>query len=120
MIAVADVEASSLFYQRLLGAASGHGGSEYERLLVDGVLVLQLHQIGLAEHHGRLAESGQPIGNGVALWFEVDEFDGVLSRARGLDAQITADVHLNPNARQREFWIRDLDGYRVVFSEARG
>ena len=41
MIAVTDVERASRWYQRILGATSGHGGSEYEQLLVDGEMVLQ-------------------------------------------------------------------------------
>jgi catechol 2,3-dioxygenase-like lactoylglutathione lyase family enzyme len=36
MIAVRDVEASSRWYQELLGLHSDHGGPEYERLLADG------------------------------------------------------------------------------------
>ena len=41
LIAVRDVEASSCWYQRLLGCRSGHGGPEYEQLVDDGpVLVL--------------------------------------------------------------------------------
>jgi len=43
LIAVRDVEASSRRYQRLLGGESGHGGAEYERLMRDGELLLQLH-----------------------------------------------------------------------------
>jgi catechol 2,3-dioxygenase-like lactoylglutathione lyase family enzyme len=120
MIAVASVEASSRFYQRLLGGASGHGGSEYERILVDGALVLQLHAADVAHHHGPFGEPGGPAGNGVALWFEVVDFDGVVRRVGELEAEIVTDVHVNPNARQREIWIRDPDGYLVVFSEARG
>ncbi|MGI8945417.1 MAG: VOC family protein, partial [Thermoleophilaceae bacterium] len=48
MISVADVEASSRWYQQVLGATSGHGGPEYERLLVDGILIMQLHKLELA------------------------------------------------------------------------
>jgi hypothetical protein len=33
LIAVSDVEASSLWYQRILGCQSAHGGPEYERLV---------------------------------------------------------------------------------------
>jgi hypothetical protein len=43
LIAVTDVEASSLWYQRLLGCQSGHGGSHYEQLLFNGEIVPQLH-----------------------------------------------------------------------------
>ncbi len=118
MIAVASVEASSSFYQRLLGGASGHGGPEYERILVDGTLVLQLHQAEVVHHHGRLGEPGGAAGNGVALWFEVDEFDALVGRVGELEPEIVTDVHVNPNAGQREIWIHDPDGYLVVFSEA--
>ena len=43
LIAVRDVAASSCWYQQLLGCESGHGGPEYERLVKDGELILQLH-----------------------------------------------------------------------------
>jgi hypothetical protein len=47
------------------------------------------------------------VGNGVLLWFEVDDFDAAVARARGLEAPILLDVHRNPNANHRELWIRD-------------
>jgi len=66
MIAVADVEAASRWYQHVLGAASGHGGAEYEQLLVDGQLIMQLHRFEIGHHHGTIGDPGQPTGNGVA------------------------------------------------------
>ncbi|MGH2712615.1 MAG: hypothetical protein ACRDM7_01780 [Thermoleophilaceae bacterium] len=69
MIVVADVEKSSLWYQGVLGATSGHGGPEYEQVLVDGNLIMQLHQLDVAHHHGTIGDPGQPTGNGVAIWF---------------------------------------------------
>ncbi len=118
LIAVADVEASSRWYQRVLDASSGHGGLEYERLLVDGILVMQLHQLQAAHHHGMIGDPELPTGNGVAIWFEVDDFDAVVSRIRGVEAEIVTDVHLNPNAGHREIWVRDPDGYLVVLAES--
>jgi catechol 2,3-dioxygenase-like lactoylglutathione lyase family enzyme len=118
LIAVADVEQASRWYQRVLGAASGHGGPEYERLLVDGSLVMQLHQLSVEHHHGTFAEAGLPIGNGVALWFEADEFGAAVRRIKEAEVEIVTDVHLNPNAGHREIWLRDLDGYLVVLAEA--
>jgi catechol-2,3-dioxygenase len=44
MIAVADVQQASRWYQQVLGAISGHGGPEYEQLMVGGELVMQLHR----------------------------------------------------------------------------
>lgn len=118
MIAVTDVEKAGQWYQRVLGAISGHGGAEYEQLLVDGVMVMQLHRAGLDHHHGPIGDPEQAVGNGVALWFEADDFDSVVRRVREAEAPMVTDVHVNPNAGHREIWIRDLDGYLVVFAEA--
>jgi catechol 2,3-dioxygenase-like lactoylglutathione lyase family enzyme len=117
MIAVADVERASQWYQRVLGATSDHGGSEYERLLVDGELVMQLHRLDEGHHHGTIGDPAQPTGNGVAMWFETDDFDASVRRIRTARAQVVTDVHLNPNAGHREIWIRDVDGYLVVLAE---
>jgi catechol 2,3-dioxygenase-like lactoylglutathione lyase family enzyme len=117
MISVADVEASSRWYQQVLGAASGHGGPEYEQLLVDGCLVMQLHRLEVEHHHGTIGDPGKPVGNGVALWFEAADFDAAVGRIRAAGARIETDVHINPNASHREIWIRDPDGYLVVFAE---
>jgi hypothetical protein len=68
LIAVSDVEASSRWYQRLLGCQSAHGGIEYERLVSNGVLVLQLHRFDVEHHHGRIGDpADKPYGNGVLL-----------------------------------------------------
>jgi hypothetical protein len=40
LICVRDVEASSRWYQRLLGCESAHGGPQYERLVLKGRLIL--------------------------------------------------------------------------------
>lgn len=117
LIAVTNVAAASRWYQQILGAESGHGGDEYERLLVDGTLILQLHRVDVEHHHGGLADAEQPLGNGVAVWFEVDDFDALVARSRQAAAQVQLDVHINPNAGHREIWLRDLDGYLVVFAE---
>jgi hypothetical protein len=64
-----------------------------------------------------IAEPGQPVGNGLAPWFEAADFDAVVGRIRALAVRVESDVHVNPNAGHREIWIRDLDGYLVVFDE---
>jgi catechol 2,3-dioxygenase-like lactoylglutathione lyase family enzyme len=120
MIAVADVEAASRWYQHVLGAASGHGGTDYEQLLVDGQLIMQLHRLEIGHHHGTIGDPGQPVGNGVALWFETNDFDATVQRIRAIGPSIVHDVHLNPNAGHREIWIRDPDNYLVVFAEPYG
>jgi len=114
LIAVRDVPASSRFYAQILDAESAHGGEEYDQLVSDGELILQLHDIEIEDHHGPLASPNVPLGNGALLWFEVSDFDEAVRRARGVDAVVERDVHLNPNARQQEIWLRDPDGYLVV------
>ena len=127
MLMVRDVEASSGWYQRLLGLESDHGGPEYERLLADGALVLQLHHHEVEHHHGLIGDSGSALGNGVLVWFgEVSDFDGVVARAAELQATIKQPVHRNPPEGQgngpghREIWIEDLDGYTVVVASPDG
>lgn len=117
MLVVQDVPASSRWYQAVLGASSGHGGPEYEQLLVDGELVLQLHHLEVDHHHGAMADPDAPRGNGVAVWFEADDFDAAVSRARDAGVTVQTDVHHNPNAGHREIWLRDLDDYLVVIAE---
>jgi predicted enzyme related to lactoylglutathione lyase len=127
MIAVRDVEASSRWYQRLLGLQSDHGGPEYERLLADGVLVLQLHHRDVGHHHGPIGDPDRAVGNGVLLWFgEVTDFDGAVARAQQLDAPIVRPPHRNPpegggnGPGHREIWITDPDGYTVVIASTDG
>jgi catechol 2,3-dioxygenase-like lactoylglutathione lyase family enzyme len=117
MIMVADVPASSRFYQAVLGATSGHGGDEYEMLLVDGALIMQLHASDVGHHHGIVRDPAASAGNGVALWFESDDFDGTVGRIRETGAELVHDVHENPNAGHREIWCKDPDGYLVVIAE---
>jgi predicted enzyme related to lactoylglutathione lyase len=114
MVVVRDVPVSSRFYQAVLGAASGHGGDEYEQIVSDGEILLQLHRIDVEDHHGALADPDQRLGNGVLLWFEVRDFDAAVERVRATGAPVTRDAHTNPNARHQEIWIRDPDGYVVV------
>lgn len=111
-----DVHASSRFYTHLLGAERGHGGDEYEQIVADGEIVLQLHRFDVDDHHGPLADQEVPLGNGTVTWFEVADFDHAVLRVGELEAAIVRDVELNPNAKQREIWIRDPDGYLVALA----
>jgi catechol 2,3-dioxygenase-like lactoylglutathione lyase family enzyme len=120
MLTVRDVEASSRFYQRLLLAKSGHGGKEYEVLLGRAGPLLQLHHWGAHEHPGMGDPDAAPHGYGVTLFFQVDDFEGAVARARALGAEIADGPKTNPNAKHRELWIRDPDGYSVVLHSARG
>ncbi len=119
LIAVRDVRASSRWYQHLLGADAlpehEHRDS-YDRILCDGRLILQLHAWD-EEHHPNLVNAdAAPCGHGVLLWFEVDDFDEAVGRARSLRAQVVEEPHVNPNAGHREMWLHDPDGYVVVIA----
>jgi predicted enzyme related to lactoylglutathione lyase len=125
MIAVRDVEASSRWYQRLLGLRSDHGGAEYERLLAGRTLVLQLHQNAVEHHHGAIGGGDGPVGRGVLLWFgEVPDFDDAVARAAELGAAVVRAPHRNPpegeGPSHREVWIEDPDGYTVVVASPDG
>lgn len=127
LITVSDVEASSRWYQRLLGAQSAHGGTAYERLTAGDELVLQLHDWGVEHHHGAIGDpDARPHGNGVLLWFEGDDFDAALERAGELGAETILGPLRNPpegepgGPAHREIWLRDLDGYTVVLASPDG
>jgi extradiol dioxygenase family protein len=120
LICVHDVEATSRWYQRLLGCQSGHGGREYERLERDGRLVLQLHRWDVEHQHGRLGDPNiTPYGNGVLLWFELDDFDAVAARAEEMNADIFKPRHRSENAHW-ECWLRDPEGYTIVLASPLG
>lgn len=120
LIAVDDVPATSRWYQQLLGCRSGHGGDEYEQLVdAEGRLLLQLHAWD-AHDHPHLGAESRPRGNGVLLWFEVDDFDAAVARAKTLDATILEGPKVNPSAHHRELWLRDRDGYGVVLASVYG
>jgi catechol 2,3-dioxygenase-like lactoylglutathione lyase family enzyme len=129
LIVCRDVLASSRFYQHLLGCQNAHGGTEYTRLVdpkahhtewgSDG-LILQLHAWDVDHHHGTMGDPALPLGNGVLLWFEIDDFDAAVARARELGAPVVLDVHVNPNPDHRELWIKDPDGYTVVIASPDG
>ena len=126
LICVSDVEASSRWYQRLLNCQSAHGGSNYERLVVSGKLVLQLHTWDVEHHHGAIGDpNDKPPGNGVLLWFEIDDIDAAIARAEAMGVEVIMPRHRNPPDRDGgpnhwEFWLRDLDGYKVVLASPDG
>ena len=126
LIAVADVEASSRWYQKLLGAHSAHGGPNYERLVVDGRLILQLHTFEDVHDHPAIGNrQDRPYGNGVLLWFEIDDFEAAMKRVKELDAEVVMPRHRNPPSgsggpNHWECWLRDPDGYVVVLASSDG
>ena len=116
LIVVADVEATSRWFQEVLGLTSGHGGTEYEMLMDGDTLVAQLHQWE-ADEHPHLGDPADPSrGNGVLLWFATDDFDGIMARADKTGAEVLDGPLANPNSHLREIWLRAPEGYVVVLA----
>lgn len=127
MLVVRDVEASSLWYQQVLGCISGHGGTEYERLIdAHGALIMQLHHWDSEHHHRTMGDKDAVSGNGVLLWFEIDDFDDAVARTTALAVHVVLAPHRNPpegepgGPAHREFWFKDPDGYTVVVASPDG
>ena len=119
LIAVRNVRASSRWYSELLGAdplAEHIHRDVYDRISCSGRLLLQLHAWDEEDHPNLVNADAAPPGHGVLLWFQVDDFDAVVDRARGLGAEVIEEPRFNPAPRHREMWLRDPDGYVVVIA----
>jgi hypothetical protein len=104
----------------VLGLQGAHGGAEYEMLMSEGQLVLQLHHWDAHEHPHMGDQNIKPYGNGLLLWFETDDFNAMLGRAKMHNARVLAGPLFNPNARHRELWLEDPNGYKVVVASRMG
>jgi catechol 2,3-dioxygenase-like lactoylglutathione lyase family enzyme len=109
IIGVSDVRSSFKWYQSLFGqpeTAPGHAG--FGQLLdTDGTVLLCLHQWGTHEHPSLMSPDRATPGNGLLLFFRVDDFDLASQRARGLGVTLEEQPHLNPNTGTQEFSVRD-------------
>ena len=118
IIAVANVPDSFKWYQSLLGlpeTAPAH--DDFGQILEpDGTVLLCLHEWGAHEHPSLTSPHAAKPGNGLLLFFRVDNFDVALPRARALVSQLEEEPHVNPNTGTMEFSLRDPDGYYVTIS----
>ena len=118
IIGVGDVPGSCRWYQSLFGQpetppAHPHFG---QILDADGTVLLCLHAWGAHEHPSLTSPEAAAPGNGLLLFFRVDDFDTALQRARALVTRFEEEPHVNPNTGTREFSLRDPDGYYVTIS----
>ena len=116
ILTVWDVNESARFYCALLGAQRGHAGDDYAQILVDGEMILQLHNFDADDDHDALGNENAALGNGVVVWFETDDFDGVVSRIATAEIATDRAPAMNPYAKQMEVWLHDPDGYQVVIA----
>jgi len=106
------------WYQSLLGLPETTPAHDYfgQILDSDGTVLLCLHAWGAHEHPSLMSPEQAQSGNGLLLFFRVDDFDTSLRNARSLVAQLEEDPNLNPNTETLEFSLRDPDGYYVTIS----
>lgn len=118
IIAVRDVASSFRWYQSLFGQIETAPAHDYWGQIcdADGTVLLCLHQWGSHEHPSLMSPAKAQPGNGLLLFFRVDDFDLVLQRARALAARLEEEPHLNPSTETLEFSLLDPDRYYVTIS----
>ena len=118
IIGVRNVPASLEWYQSLLGQAQTPPAHDDFGQIVDtdGTVLLSLHEWGVEDHPPLASPDKATPGNGLLLFFLVDDYDMALKRARVLVSRLAEEPHLNPNTKAMEFSLRDLDGYYVTIS----
>ena len=116
IIGVADVPQSLKCYQSLLGLPETAPAHDYFGQIVDsdGTVLLCLHEWGAHEHPSLTSPHHAKPGNGLLLFFRVDNFDVALPRARALVSRLEEEPHVNPSTGTTEFSLRDPDGYYVT------
>ena len=119
IIGVGDVAGSFKWYQSLFGQPETPPGHDYfgQILDTDGTVLLCLHRWGEHEHPSLMSPDTASPGNGLLLFFRVDDYEMALKRARALVDRFEEESHVNPNTQTREFSLRDPDGYYVTISE---
>jgi len=118
IIGVADVARSFGWYQSLLGLPATAPAHDHFGQIVDadGTVLLCLHKWGAHEHPSLTSPRHAEPGNGLLLFFRVDDFEQALPRARALVVRLDEEPYVNPNTGTMEFSLRDPDGYYVTIS----
>ena len=122
IIGVGDVPRSFKWYRALFGQQATLPAHDYfgQILDSDGSVLLCLHKWGAHEHPSLMSRDHGTPGNGLLLFFRVDDFDLALQRARSLVGRLEQEPHVNSNTRTKEFSLRDPDGYYVTISALSG
>ena len=118
IIGVQNVAHSLDWYQSLFGQAKTKPAHDDFGQIhdTDGTVLLCLHQWGAHEHPPLASAELALPGNGLLLFFRVDDFDETLLRARSLVGELEEEPHQSPNTGTMEFALRDPDGYYVMVS----
>ena len=118
VIGVKDVANSFRWYQSLFGLPETSPGHDYWGQIIDtdGTVLLCLHQWGAHDHPSLASPDTATPGNGLLLFFRVDDFDIALERGRELVTRLEEEPHMNTSTETMEFSLRDPDGYYVTIS----
>jgi catechol 2,3-dioxygenase-like lactoylglutathione lyase family enzyme len=118
IIGVRDVPGSFKWYQALFGQPEqSPAHDDFGQILdTDGTVLLCLHEWGVHDHPPLMSPDKGTTGNGLLLFFRVDDYEMALKRARTLVTRFEEEPHLNPNTQTMEFSLRDPDGYYVTIS----
>jgi hypothetical protein len=86
IIGVSDVPGSFKWYQSLFGQPETPPGHDHfgQILDTDGTVSLCLHQWGAHEHPTLMSPDTASPGNGLLLFFRVDDYEMALNRTRGI------------------------------------
>src|SRR5258705_10870583 len=97
IIGVGDVPTSFKWYQSLFGQPETQPAHDYfgQILDSDGTVLLCLHQWGAHEHPTLTSPDTATPGNGLLLFFRVDDFVLAWKMSRALDAQLEEEPNVN-------------------------
>jgi catechol 2,3-dioxygenase-like lactoylglutathione lyase family enzyme len=118
IIGVDNVAASYEWYRSLLGLPESSPAHDYFGQIKDedGTVLICLHAWGAHDHPTLISRVQATPGNGLLLFFRVDDFDSAAARARSLAPQLEEEPQLNDSTGTMEFALRDPNGYCVMVS----
>ena len=117
IIAVKDVDASSIWYQSVFGFKNTHGGDTFVVLVSENdEIIICLHKWG--EHgHPSMTNPNITPGNGLILYFRTENMKTIRQDVEERGYPVEEEIHLNPNSKKMEFSLRDPDGYYLTITE---
>ena len=111
IIGARDVAHSFKWYQSLLGLPPTEPAHDFfgQILDADGTVLLCLHSWGAHDHPSLTNPDRAEPGNGMLLFFRVDDFDKALQRARTLVTRLEEEPSMNEATEisrfQSPYWL---------------
>ena len=117
IIAVKNVELSSLWYRQIFGFRRTHGGNEFAVLVSENDEILLCLHKWEEHHHPTMTNLSITPGNGLILYFRTENMNEIRQNVEKNGGNVEEDIQLNPNSLQKEFSLRDPDGYYLTITE---